>query len=110
MNEEKILRLRITLVYAVLMLFGAAIAVKLFTIQIAEGDKWRAKAVNVATAMRSVQSERGHIFSDDDRLLATSVPEYEIRMDMRADGLSDALFVTNLDSLSWGLSNLFSKW
>jgi cell division protein FtsI (penicillin-binding protein 3) len=107
MNEEKILRLRITLVYAVLMLFGAAIAVKLFTIQIAEGDKWRAKAVNVATAMRSVQSERGHIFSDDDRLLATSVPEYEIRMDMRADGLSDALFVTNLDSLSWGLSNLF---
>lgn len=107
MNEQKILRLRITLVYALLMLFGAAIAVKLFSIQLVEGDKWRAKAVNVATAMRSVQSERGHIFSDDDRLLATSVPEYEIRMDMQADGLTNEAFNTNLDSLCWGLSKLF---
>ncbi|MBX2983474.1 MAG: penicillin-binding protein [Flavobacteriales bacterium] len=107
MNEPEKLRLRITLVYAVLMLFGAAIAVKLFTIQIMEGDKWRAKAVNVATAMRSVQSERGHIFSDDDRLLATSVPEYEIRMDMRADGLTKEVFAANVDSLSWELSELF---
>jgi cell division protein FtsI (penicillin-binding protein 3) len=107
MNEQGPLRLRITVVYAVLMLFGAAIAVKLFSIQIMEGDKWRAKAVNVATAMRSVQSERGHIFSDDDRLLATSVPEYEIRMDMRADGLTAAAFASNVDSLSWELSELF---
>ncbi len=107
MNEQKILRLRITLVYAVLMLFGAAIAVKLFSIQLMEGDKWRAKAQHVATAMRSVQSERGHIFSDDDRLLATSVPEYEIRMDMEADGLTDEAFNANLDSLCWGLSKLF---
>ncbi len=107
MNEPEKLRLRIALVYAALMLFGVAIAVKLFTIQITEGDKWRAKAVNVATAMRSVQSERGHIFSDDDRLLATSVPEYEIRMDMRADGLTPQLFAANVDSLSYELSELF---
>jgi cell division protein FtsI (penicillin-binding protein 3) len=72
-----------------------------------EGDKWRAKAVNVATAMRTVTPERGHIFSDDDRLLATSVPEYEIRMDMQADGLTDAAFNANIDSLCWGLSKLF---
>ncbi len=107
MNQEKVLRIRIALVYGALLLFGAAIAVKLFTIQLVEGDKWRAKAVNVATAMRSVQSERGHIFSDDDRLLATSVPEYEVRMDMRAEGLTDALFTANLDSLCWGLASLF---
>ena len=109
MNEQDKLRLRITVVYAVLMLFGAAIAVKLFSIQLMEGDKWRAKAVNVATAMRSVQSERGHIFSDDDRLLATSVPEYEIRMDMRADGLTPATFAANVDSLSYELSQLFGE-
>ncbi len=107
MNGEKVMRLRIALVYSVLVLFGGAIAVKLFTIQIAEGAKWRAKAENVATAERSVQSERGHIFSDDDRLLATSIPEYEIRMDMSADGLTDAVFSSNIDSLSWQLSHLF---
>lgn len=107
MNDRKALRLRITLVYAVLLLFAAAIAVKLFTIQLLEGDKWRAKAQHVAVALRSVQSERGHIFSSDDRLLATSVPEYEIRMDLRADGLTDELFRANLDSICWGLANIF---
>lgn len=107
MNPEKVLRLRITLVYAVLLVFGGMVAVKLFTIQLVEGDKWRDKAVNVSTAMRSVQPERGHIFSDDDRLLATSVPEYDIRMDLRAEGLTNALFNANIDSLSWELSQLF---
>ena len=107
MNDQRPYRLRAALVYGALMLFGAAIAVKLFTIQLAEGEKWRAKAENVATAMRTVTSERGHIFSDDGRLLATSVPEYEIRMDMRADGLSDALFAANVDSLSYALAQFF---
>src|SRR5690606_14423384 len=107
MNELDKRRPRITLVYALLMLFGAAIAVKLFSIQIMEGDKWRAQAVNVTSAMRSVQSERGHIFSDDDRLLATSVPEYEIRMDMQADGLTQQAFTAHVDSLSWELARLF---
>lgn len=106
-GEQQPYRLRITLVYAVLLLFGAGIAVKLFSIQLLEGEQWRAKAQHVAMAMRTVQSERGHIFSDDDRLLATSVPEYEVRMDMRADGLTEKLFQANVDSLSWELSQLF---
>ncbi len=107
MNSTAPYRLRITVVYAVLILFGAAIAVKLFSIQLLEGEKWRARAAEVATAMRTVRSERGHIFSDDGRLLATSVPEYEVRMDMQADGLTDALFNANVDSLSWQLARLF---
>lgn len=106
-SDQQPYRLRITLVYAVLLLFGAGIAVKLFSIQLLEGEQWRAKAQHVAMAMRTVQSERGHIFSDDDRLLATSVPEYEVRMDMRADGLTEKLFLANVDSLSWELSQLF---
>ncbi|MBP9160377.1 MAG: penicillin-binding protein [Flavobacteriales bacterium] len=107
MNEEKGLRLRTTVVYGALLLFSTAIAVKLFTIQLVEGDKWRAKAVNVATAMRTVPSDRGALLSDDGRLLATSVPEYEVRMDMRADGLKAGTFAENIDSLSLCLSNLF---
>lgn len=106
-DEQNPYRGRAILVYVMLMLVGGAIAMKLFSIQMMEGDKWRAQADNVATAMRTVQSERGHIFSDDDRLLATSVPEYEIRMDMRADGLTEELFMANVDSLSWELSRLF---
>ncbi|MCB0772244.1 MAG: transpeptidase family protein [Flavobacteriales bacterium] len=107
MSEKNPRRMRMAVVHAALILFGAAIAVRLFSIQLLEGDKWRAKAESVAVAMRDVRSERGHIFSDDDRLLATSVPVYEIRMDMRADGLTDELFNANIDSLSWCLAKLF---
>ncbi|HMN05316.1 MAG TPA: penicillin-binding protein [Flavobacteriales bacterium] len=107
MEEQHPYRSRIVIVQLGLLAFSAAILFSLFSIQLTEAEQWRAKAVNVATAMRTVQSERGHIFSDDDRLLATSVPEYEIRMDMRADGLTKDLFAAHVDSLSWELAQLF---
>lgn len=107
MNTPNGMHLRSTVVYGVLLMVGAAIAVKLFSIQLGEGDKWRQKAVNVAMAMRTVRPDRGSILSEDGRLLATSVPEYEIRMDMRADGLTPQLFRANLDSLAYGLASLF---
>jgi cell division protein FtsI (penicillin-binding protein 3) len=40
-------------------------------------------------------------------LLATSVPEYDVRMDMVTDALTDELFRANIDSLSWHLAELF---
>jgi cell division protein FtsI (penicillin-binding protein 3) len=107
MNAPNGMHLRSTVTYGVLLLVGAAIAVKLFSIQLGEGDKWRQKAVNVAMAMRTVRPDRGSILSEDGRLLATSVPEYEIRMDMRADGLTPEIFRANLDSLATGLASLF---
>jgi cell division protein FtsI (penicillin-binding protein 3) len=107
MSNDRQLRIRTNLVYFGVVAFALAIAVKLFTIQLVEGEKWRAKADNVATTFRVVQPDRGHIYSEDGRLLATSVPEYEIRMDMVPDGLSDEIFRANIDSLSRCLADLF---
>ena len=108
MNEQRIMRLRIALICTVFVGAAMAIAIRLFTIQLVEGSRWLARADKVATAFRSVESDRGHIYSDDGRLLATSVPEYEVRMDLRADGLTDALFHAHVDSLGWYLSRLFN--
>lgn len=107
MTEDAQFRARVNMVYLALVGFALAIAVKLFTIQIAEGDKWLAKAETVSTTYRTVQPDRGHIYSEDGRLLATSVPEYDVRMDMRASGLTDELFNTHIDALSERLSALF---
>ena len=100
MTDNKQFRARANMVYVTIVLFAFAIAVKLFTIQIAEGEKWLAKAGTVSTTYRTVQPDRGHIYSEDGRLLATSVPEYEVRMDMMASGLTNELFRDNIDSLS----------
>ncbi len=107
MTENKQFRARANMVYLAIVAFAVAIAIKLFTIQIAEGDKWLAKAETVSTTYRTVQPDRGHIYSEDGRLLATSVPEYDVRMDMMASGLTEELFRANVDSLSISLAALF---
>ncbi|MBP6312389.1 MAG: transpeptidase family protein [Flavobacteriales bacterium] len=101
------LRARANMVYIVMVLFALAISVRLFTIQIVEGEQWRAKAEHVATTYRIVQPDRGHIYSEDGRLLATSVPEYDVRMDMIPDGLSEEVFSSKVDSLAIRLAQLF---
>jgi cell division protein FtsI (penicillin-binding protein 3) len=107
MMDIKQLRARANVIYLLMVVFATAIAVKLFTIQLLEGDKWRAKAAQVSTTYRTVQPDRGHIYSEDGRLLATSVPEYDVRMDMAADALTDELFRAHVDSLAWHLAGLF---
>jgi len=107
MKQDRQFRARANVVYLVVVLFALAIAIKLFTIQIAEGDKWLAKAETVSTTYRTVQPDRGHIYSEDGRLLATSVPEYDVRMDMMANGLTDELFRSNIEPLSIALADLF---
>lgn len=107
MTDNRQFRARANVVYLSIVVFAVAIAVKLFTIQIVEGEKWRAKAETIATAWRIVQPDRGHIYSEDGRLLATSVPEYDVRMDMVPNGLTNELFLAEVDSLSICLANLF---
>ncbi|MBL7980643.1 MAG: transpeptidase family protein [Flavobacteriales bacterium] len=107
MSDRSQLRARANIVYLLMVLFACAIAVKMFTIQLVEGDKWRAKAEHVSTAYRTVLPDRGHIYSEDGRLLATSVPEYDVRMDMVAAALTNEVFRANIDSLSWCLADLF---
>jgi cell division protein FtsI (penicillin-binding protein 3) len=107
MEGMKHIRLRANVVYLMLVLFGLAIAVKLFTIQLVEGDKWLAKAGTVATAWRTVVPERGNIFSEDGRMLATSVPVYDVYMDMLAGGLTEPLFSDSLPQLAECLASVF---
>ena len=108
-DEQRTIRLRVALVYAAFVLFALAVVVKLLTIQLVEGEQWMARAEHVATAYRTVAPDRGHIYSEDGRLLATSVPEYEVRMDTRADGLTKAVLDEHLDSLCWHLARLFPE-
>lgn len=107
MSDNKQLGIRAGIVQLGVVLFALAIAGRLLYLQIAEGAHWRAKAEHVSTAWRTVQPERGHIYSADGRLLATSVPEYDVRMDMVPDALTDERFNASIDSLASCLAALF---
>ncbi|MGY6562221.1 MAG: penicillin-binding protein [Luteibaculaceae bacterium] len=93
--------------YFIALAMGMAVSFKIFMINVVEGDVWRSKSKDLTLDMRKVEATRGNIYADNGALLATSVPVYEVRMDFKADGLTDELFYNSVDSLSRALSNLF---
>lgn len=105
LNKE--LLSRSYLVYLSLVLFALAVVGKAFYIQVIEGEYWRERAANLTTDYHDIEAVRGNIYSDDGSMLATSVPIYEIRMDLNADGLTDEVFSAGIDTLCMQLSDLF---
>ena len=60
---------------------------------------WKEKSKSLTTSYVNIDASRGSVYSSDGSLLATSVPIYEIRMDVNADPLTDKVFNDNIDSL-----------
>lgn len=105
---KKSILARVRTLYIVFFLIGVAIAGKILYIQYGpEGDELREKAVKITYERMTIPADRGDILSVDGRTLATSLPMYEIRMDFAANGLTDSVFNTNVDSLARYLSDFF---
>lgn len=104
---KKDILLRVYLVYLGILLFGLAVISKAVYIQYVEGDELMAKAKSQEMQMFEVEAIRGNICADDGTLLATSVPIFDVRMDVSSDLITDDFFRQNVDSLSYALSNLF---
>lgn len=76
-------------------------------IQFSEGEKWRSKAEEFTTKVFEIEAVRGNIFDVNGNLLATSLPYYEIGVDINAPSITKKLFNEKKDSLALMLSNLF---
>ncbi len=108
MNIRTDILLRVYIAFGLIVLLAFAVLFKLFHVQIVEGEKWRTMADSLSTRFANVEAARGNIYSIDGSLLATSVPEYEIRMDMLAGGIEkDEVFYEKVDSLAAKLSSFF---
>lgn len=100
--------LRVYLAFGLILLFAGAVVFQLFRVQYMQGAKWKAMAKNVSAQYINIEAERGNIFASDGSLLATSVPEYELHMDMLAGGIADDnVFQEKVDSLALCLSKFF---
>ncbi|MGY4385420.1 cell division protein FtsI (penicillin-binding protein 3) [Pedobacter sp. UYP24] len=108
MNIRANILLRVYLSFGLIVLFAVAVLIRLGDVQFVEGHKWRAMADSLSTKYVKVDAARGNIYSVDGSLLATSIPEYELRMDMRAGGIKDStVFYSKVDSLGMALSDFF---
>ena len=100
---------RVGVVYVFVLLFGILIAGKIVYLQVFEGRELGKKAEELHMKSMMVESNRGDIYSTNGRLLASSVPFYEIRLDTRSTGLavSGSAYFRKLDTLSRELAGLF---
>ncbi|VAW27183.1 Cell division protein FtsI [Peptidoglycan synthetase], partial [hydrothermal vent metagenome] len=106
-NNKKVILPRVYLVYFLTLIFGFLIIGKMMYIRYKEGPALVAKAQKQEIKIFSLKADRGNILSDKDNLLATSVPVFEIRMDVASGHISNALFDRNIDSLAYRLASLF---
>lgn len=108
MNIRANILLRVYLAFGLIVLFAVAVLLRLGDVQFIQGAKWRAMADSLSTKEFDIEAARGNIYSNDGSLLATSVPEYELRMDMLAGGIQDKeIFYSKVDSLAMKLSGFF---
>jgi cell division protein FtsI (penicillin-binding protein 3) len=84
-----------------------AILGRVFQLQNIQGDKWRKLSDSLTTKLVNVAAIRGNIYSSDGSLLATSLPEYELRFDLMAEKVTDEIFNSKVDSLAYSLADLF---
>lgn len=97
---------RTIIVYAVVVLFGCLIIAKAVMVMTVEGKKWREKAsANVPARPIPIESNRADILAADGRILATSVPFYELRFDGLA--VDKKVFQEGIDSLASCLATFF---
>lgn len=97
---------RTIVVYVAIVIFGVLVLGRAFIVMTIEGEKWRKKAVaNVPVIPVKIAPNRGDICAEDGRILATSVPYYELRFDPVA--VKREVFRENIDSLALCLSHFF---
>ncbi len=130
-QENRNMFSRLILVYFILLLiFVFPIIYNIIKIQWIDGEQWREKADENTIALHEVKAQRGTIYSSDGQILATSLPVFDVyidlgvqkakktRKEMKQDPsttyklvpmIPDTVFLPQLRSLSKKLSELFPE-
>jgi len=104
MSKHKELLIRLYITVLVVVVVALTLSYKVVRISAIEGDRWRAKGDSLYVKYFPVEADRGDILARNGELLATSLPLFELRMDLKANGLTNEIFSEGVDSLAFYLS------
>jgi cell division protein FtsI (penicillin-binding protein 3) len=82
---------------------------KVYQIQNDRVHNWKRLADSLTTNVFDIPAERGNIYSADDKLLATSVPYFELHIDFASKAMKDEIFKRNVDSLAYYMWKNFNQ-
>jgi cell division protein FtsI (penicillin-binding protein 3) len=99
-NKKREVMVRIYIGFLFIILLGLGVIFKAAHTQIYDGKRLIAESDSVTIFTKTVTAERGNIYSQDGKLLATSLPIFDVHIDFNADGLNDDVFSSaNVDSV-----------
>ena len=101
MNVKKDIRFRVYIAFTCICLFGLAIIIKAAAIQVKEGKELRQLAFNMHMKTDTMYAERGNIYTEDGRLLCSSIPQFNIHLDLAV--VKPDTFRKYVDTLSRGI-------
>ncbi|WP_426490902.1 penicillin-binding protein [Hymenobacter sp. 102] len=104
-NVKKSIVTRVRLAFLGVCLFSAAIVWRVTHVQFKEGAKWSALEQERRIVYQPVFATRGNIYSDNESIMATSLPFYRVAWDPSV--VSEALYQAKADSLALLLSRFF---
>lgn len=107
MIAEKNILKRFYVIMMVLIVFAGLIVYKIIQIQMVDGEHYKAIAENTVYRSSIIEPNRGNLYDTNLNLLATSVPEYEVRFDAVTVPKED--FDEHIDPLSKALGEFFNK-
>ena len=96
---------RVRLAFLGVAVFSGMIFWKATRIQFQEGAKWRALEQERRISYQPVPATRGNIYSDNESIMATSLPFYRVAWDPGV--VEPEIFRAGVDSLAWHLSRFF---
>ncbi|MES2544941.1 MAG: penicillin-binding protein [Bacteroidota bacterium] len=106
-KDDKHIAQRIYLIAGFVFIIAIAITFKLTNIQWVKGDYYRKLAKEKTVRHFVIPANKGNIYSSDGSLLATSIPNYNIRFDAVAP--KTETFQKNVRPLADSLAVLFGK-
>ncbi|GIV26374.1 MAG: penicillin-binding protein [Bacteroidia bacterium] len=106
---NKSLNIKTNITFVMFFIIVCLVFYKIYIIQFKEGSYWREKSKKITTKFIEVEASRGNIYDQNYNLLATSLPYYDIGIDVNVPGLDDKTFNQKKDSLALMLSKIFPQ-
>ncbi|MEL7585445.1 MAG: penicillin-binding transpeptidase domain-containing protein [Prolixibacteraceae bacterium] len=106
MEIRKDITFRFGIIYFLAALTGVVIVVKIFMIQTVDTARWEQIAKDLKTNTVEILARRGNVCADDGSILATSIPYYELRLDLAAPQVK-RVFEQSSDDFSLEIAEFF---
>ncbi|MDQ3072129.1 MAG: cell division protein, partial [Bacteroidota bacterium] len=107
MNVKRDILWRVWVSFGLVCALAVAVVIQIIKLQTVNRGYYANLADSLTTAYFSIEPLRGNIYAADGSVLVTSIPIYEVRMDMKVDGLTKNVFNSNVDSLAYCLAMYF---